>query len=59
MATKSFTTNFSLNRSQSVGLDRAISKAQVVEADDAINVKFYGKDDTKILHQRFDDIFNK
>lgn len=57
MATKTFTTDFSLNKSQSVGLAKAVEKAHIVEVNDNINATFYGKDNSSKLQAKFGGVF--
>lgn len=57
MATKTFTTDFSLNQQQVSGLENAIKVASVVHSNETVEVKYYGKENANALHNKFDSIF--
>lgn len=58
MATKTFTTDFTLSHKETLGLERALSQFSVVKQS-PINARTYGKGDAKQIHEKFDSVFGK
>jgi hypothetical protein len=57
MATKTFTTDFMLNRKQAVGLEKAMLASEPLQTNNDIKANFYKEGDAGELRTKLDRIF--
>lgn len=58
MATKTFTTDFMLNRKQAVGLEKAMLASKPLQINQDIKVNLYKEGDAGKLQAKLDHIFS-